>query len=196
MRVMSRSEKSRVAACRTTAPVTEPQAAVAVAMVGMSTLEKASIWSIASRPSPSMDAVSDTATRVMTVTPMRSAVRVMALWPDWNRVLPTPQNNTTSSINPALRKALCSTASTCSDAWDASTPNPFCRLVPSFTENVPSAASSKALVPICSHSCPSKSTAWVGRTQLVSARVRAASSIIGFHLTVTATPRSRSAPPG
>ena len=80
--VISTSENSSVAACRTTEPEIDPQAMDAADMVGISALEKASIWPMASLPRPIMEAVSEAAISVIAATPIISAVLVMAVCPD------------------------------------------------------------------------------------------------------------------
>ena len=94
--MISRSEKRTVTPWRTAAPVTEPVAAVRVAMAGRMRSAKSPIFEIVSRPRPTMVVISLTVRSVIARAPASStAPRPTGL--SSSRPWARPHSNTTAS---------------------------------------------------------------------------------------------------
>ena len=94
--VISRSEKRTVTPCRTAAPVTDPVAAVSVAMAGRIRSAKSPILEIVSRPNPTMVVISLTVRAVIASAPASStAPRPTGL--SSSRPWARPHSSTTAS---------------------------------------------------------------------------------------------------
>ena len=105
IRLTSTSQNSTAAICRTVAPVTAPVAAVTAATAGSSTLAKEVIPEMASRPRPSREFTSVTATAVTARVPASAAAGISCrLSPRW-RLSATPHTSSTSRISTPDRTA-------------------------------------------------------------------------------------------